>query len=97
MERRDFIKILGTGAATAALASCGLKKGNDLDPLGHHTGDIPKDKMTYRDNPTSGDCVSLLGYGMMRLPNKPQKASSDGTPAPEEIELVPPPLDLLGV
>ncbi len=86
MERRDFIKILGTGAATAALASCGLKKGNDLDPLGHHTGDIPKDKMTYRDNPTSGDRVSLLGYGMMRLPNKPQKASSDGTPAPEEID-----------
>ena len=42
--------------------------------------------MTYRDNPTSGDHVSLLGYGMMRLPDKPQKTTSGGTPAPEEID-----------
>ena len=87
MERRDFIKILGTGAATAALASCGLKrKEGNIDPSGHHTGEIPTDKMTYRDNPTTGDRVSLLGYGMMRLPNKPQKAAANGVPAPEEID-----------
>ncbi len=87
MERRDFIKILGAGAATAALASCGLKKKDgDIDSLGHHTGDIPTDKMTYRDNPTTGDRVSLLGYGMMRLPNKPQEPSKDGSPVPEEID-----------
>ena len=71
MERRDFIKILGTGAATAALAGCGLKKNDgEIDPSGHHTGDIPTDKMTYRDNPNTGDRVSLLGYGMMRLPDQ---------------------------
>ena len=86
MKRRDFIKILGAGASTAALASCGLKKDKNLDPLGHHTGDVPTDKMTYRENPTSGDHVSLLGYGMMRLPDKPQKPSKDGTPATEEID-----------
>ena len=72
MERRDFIKILGTGAATAALAGCGLKKkDSDLDPLGHHTGEVPTDKMTYRDYPTTGDHVSLLGDGMLRLPDTP--------------------------
>ena len=86
MERRDFIKILGAGATTAALASCGMKKDKDLDSLGHHTGDVPTDKMTYRKNPTTGDRVSLLGFGMMRLPDKPQKPSKDDTPTPEEID-----------
>lgn len=27
---------------------------------------IPKDKMTYRINPKTGDKVSILGYGCMR-------------------------------
>jgi len=87
MERREFIKILGMGAATGALAGCGLKKDKgELDPLGHHTGEVPTDKMTYRKNPTTGDNVSLLGYGMMRLPDKPQEPSKDGTPVREEID-----------
>ena len=30
----------------------------------------PVGKMTYRTNPLTGDKVSLLGYGMMRLPTK---------------------------
>ena len=88
MERREFIKILGTGAATAALAGCGLKdpsqssQGKEASDANHPSGGA----MTYRDNPTSGDHVSLLGYGMMRLPDKPQKTTSGGTPAPEEID-----------
>ena len=87
MERRDFIKILGTGAATAALAGCGLKKGDgDVDPLGHHTGDIPTDKMTCRTNPTTGDKVSLLGYGMMRLPNKVGGTASNHGESEETID-----------
>ncbi len=90
MERRDFIKILGTGAATAALAGCGLKDPS-RPPLKGEENTLPLREgkggsMTYRDNPTTGDHVSLLGYGMMRLPDKPQKPSSDGTPAREEID-----------
>ena len=38
-------------------------------------GEIPTDKMTYRTSPTTGDRVSLLGYGCMRWPLKP---SPDG-------------------
>jgi predicted aldo/keto reductase-like oxidoreductase len=33
--------------------------------------------MTHRKNPNSGDEVSLLGYGMMRLP---QKEGEEGAP-----------------
>ena len=69
-SRRSFLKVFGAGTA-ATLAACVGKKGgqqsfddykNQVEPA---TG-----KMTYRTNPTSGDRVSLLGYGMMRLPTK---------------------------
>ena len=42
-----------------------------------HQVEPPKGKMTYRRNPTTGEQVSLLGYGMMRLP------TTDGTAARE--------------
>ena len=71
IDRRDFLKVSGTTAATAALASCGVKSGGtdgEVDYMGHHDGPVPTDKMTYRINPKQGDKVSLLGYGWMRLP-----------------------------
>ncbi len=70
MERRHFLKILGAGTAltTAAVYGCGDGKRTVVDPWGHHAGDVPKDKMTYRENPATGDRVSILGYGCMRLP-----------------------------
>ena len=90
INRRDFLKIAGATAATATIASCvGNSKGElgDLDPAGHHTGAIPTDKMTYRTNHNTGDKVSLLGYGMMRLPNKPVTPTKDpSAPAQEEID-----------
>lgn len=70
MDRRHFLKILGAGTAltTAAVYGCGDGKRTVVDPWGHHAGDVPKDKMTYRENPATGDRVSILGYGCMRLP-----------------------------
>ncbi len=65
INRRDFLKYMGAGAATAAVASC--------------AGNLPREQenavsereiageMTYRINPKTGDRVSLLGYGCMRL------------------------------
>ena len=61
MERRDFLKIVGTGAAATAVAAC--------------TGKAPQaaarkkepGEMTYRKS-RLGDKVSLLGYGCMRWP-----------------------------
>ena len=56
MDRRQFIKTTAAGAASAALASCGVKGGK---PQSEGT-------MEMRTNPINGDKVSLLGYGCMR-------------------------------
>jgi predicted aldo/keto reductase-like oxidoreductase len=68
-NRRDFLKTLGVGtvATTAALYGCGTKGkgGNDNVPMG---------KLTYRTNRHTGDKVSLIGYGFMRLPTKKDNA-----------------------
>ena len=63
LNRRDFLKVLGAGAATAALYGC--HAGN---PSGKADGSVPEGSMTYRINPHTGDKVSLLGYGCMRWP-----------------------------
>lgn len=75
LSRRAFLKTLGiAGAATAGLAACGGNKSGSASP----TADIPTDKMTYRVNPTSGDKVSLLGFGMMRLPSVSGRSAREG-------------------
>lgn len=68
INRRDFIKMLGTGtAATAAMLTTACKGKGGATAAGQEP---PKGKMTYRTNPNTGDKVSILGYGMMRLPVK---------------------------
>lgn len=87
INRRGFIKISGAVAATTALASCGGNSNADLgdiDPMGHHTGPVPTDKMTYRTNPKNGDKVSILGYGWMRLPMLPVEPTGDESNPPQE-------------
>jgi len=68
ISRRDFLKVLGMGSA-AALAACAGNKSTDSTADGTLT-EPPVGKMTYRVNHNSDDKVSLLGYGMMRLPMK---------------------------
>nr|WP_165041100.1 aldo/keto reductase [Dysgonomonas sp. ZJ709] len=75
--RRHFLKVLGAGAAvsTAAFYGCDPKN-KSLGGGTTNIGDVPTDKMTYRITPTTGDKVSLLGFGCMRWP---MKASPDGS------------------
>lgn len=70
MNRRDFIKIVGisTATATAALYGCRLDGKNKGETT---AANVPKGSMTYRTTPTTGDKVSLLGYGCMRWPTLP--------------------------
>ena len=84
ISRRDFLKTVGVaGLATAGLASCANKK-TDTPHASSANSEIPKDKMTYRTCHTTGDRVSLLGYGMMRLPTKPKSGAKEGED--EEID-----------
>ncbi|MCM1313679.1 MAG: aldo/keto reductase [Bacteroides sp.] len=79
IDRRSFLKILGVGAATttAALYGCGKKKEVADGSLGQHEGEVLDGKMTYRENPATGDKVSILGYGCMRLPTKSAESARD--------------------
>ena len=75
ISRRGFLKVMGAGAtvaAGAAVASCAPKKDPQYDPAGHHTTEVPVGQMTYRTTPSTGDKISLLGYGCMRWPTLPQ-------------------------
>lgn len=72
MNRREFLRRMGVGSAAAgaaALTACTSKTEIKGDEYTTETADIPKDQMTLRTNPTTGDKVSLLGYGCMRWPN----------------------------
>ena len=91
ISRRDFLKIFGAGtvATAATMVGCQNKVG-DLDPKG--TLKAQKGQMTYRTNPKTGDKVSLLGFGMMRLPvleSDPNKSGSGReNDAPIDQEMV---------
>jgi len=68
INRRTFIKTLG-GSAVATSAVLTACKGSDVGTTAA-TQEPPVGKMTYRTNPKTQEKVSLLGYGMMRLPTK---------------------------
>ena len=75
INRRDFLKVLGaTGLAGGAAAISGCKNASSTE------GNV---EMTCRVNPATGDKVSLLGYGMMRLPQTGEAAD-----APIDQEMV---------
>ena len=73
LSRRTFLKSIGIGAAAATVPTvvgCASKDkatGEQEPPTG---------QMTYRTNPKTGEKVSLLGYGMMRLPTLESNASA---------------------
>ncbi|MDR1141985.1 MAG: aldo/keto reductase, partial [Planctomycetaceae bacterium] len=82
-SRRDFLKIVGAGAAVSTAGFYGCEQ--NAQSVGNKTniGEVPVDKMTYRVNPYSGDKVSLLGYGCMRWPLK-QRADGKGEEVDQE-------------
>lgn len=82
ISRRSFLKALGGGAvaSSALLAAC-----KDGPQTTAKQQEPEKGKMTYRVNPGTKDRVSLLGYGMMRLPDK--NAGKDPSTGTGEIEI----------
>ena len=79
MNRRNFIKKLGLGLSVTGLAATGCKKSSSLSLSGTDSDrEVPTDKMTYRITPSTGDKVSLLGYGCMRWPLMPDPNGKEG-------------------
>ena len=72
ISRRSFLKLLGGGAVATAAVLTGCKPKKDTQATEEYVSQVepPVGKMTYRQNPTTKDKVSILGYGMMRLPSK---------------------------
>lgn len=74
--RRDFLKLLGGGAAVATATWVGCTPSKQQRG-GIALGEVPKGKMTYRTSSATGDVVSILGYGCMRWPRL-QTPAADG-------------------
>lgn len=87
INRRDFLKILGAGSAAVAFGSCVKDTGATIDNKYDKQSEPPTGRMTYRTNPKTGEKVSLLGYGMMRLPTT-DGGSARGSDAPIDQEMV---------
>lgn len=71
-NRRDFMKAAGVVAATLATSACSSK--SPVEKMGLLP--FPEGQMTYRTN-KKGEQVSLLGYGMMRLPTRKNRSAGD--------------------
>ena len=68
MNRRHFLRKLGLGAAVMAMDPLSVLAGETSRPQTVDGGNV-QNQMTYRVKHGSGDKVSLLGFGMMRLPD----------------------------
>ena len=67
MDRRTFLKGLAGASAIGVAAAVGCDNPNSKKAEGFAAGEVPAGKMTYRPD-THGQQVSLLGFGMLRLP-----------------------------
>ena len=85
LDRRQFLGKLGGGALALSAALAGCKPGKQAARSASGAGDVPVDQMTYRVNPKTGDKVSLLGYGAMRLPHKARGNGLEGEIDQEEF------------
>ena len=85
ISRRNFLKYMAGGSAAivpgAALLS-GCKRGSAT------VDSADGSSMTMRVNPNTGDNVSLLGYGMMRLPTLPEGSEEDPQTGPFDQEMI---------
>lgn len=88
MNRRDFLKTIGGGAvaSSALLSACTGRTADGQSPAESREPD--GSQMTYRTNPNTGDRVSLLGYGMMRLPVEGGASGRENSNAPIDQDMV---------
>ncbi len=81
ISRRKFIKLFGAGSLATVAAVTGCKQATNTDgSTDDYKNQVepPKGKMTYRVDPHTQKQISLLGYGMMRLPTMSGNSSREG-------------------
>ncbi|MBQ8128034.1 MAG: aldo/keto reductase [Prevotella sp.] len=75
LSRRDFLRRMGIGMGSA-VALTALEPFKALADNGAKTDDDDKTPlMTYRTQNGSGEKISLLGFGMMRLPKEQEEVN----------------------
>ena len=88
MERREFIKVTGLGAAAAVVAGAAQAQvqtlqGGDMKPIGPVTSKLAQHPdMKYRPLGATGEVLSLIGCGGFHL------AKPGGPTADEAVEIV---------
>lgn len=87
ISRRDFLKKLGFGAAATILVANSCDSKNAINQVISDNENQNGD-MTYRTNPNNGDKVSLLGFGMMRLPVEAGGTARENPDSPIDQEMV---------
>lgn len=91
MGRRDFLKKFGAAGVVvsgASLSGCSSGNKSNVNLSVEGTGGEPTGEMTYRTNPSTGDKVSILGYGCMRWPMKKDENGKDIVDQEKVNELV---------
>ena len=87
MDRREFLKHIGGAAVATSVVLSACKNNEKEAPV---VGNIidGQGEMTMRTNPNTGDKVSILGYGMMRLPVEEGGTLRDHPNSPIDQEMV---------
>ncbi len=73
-------------ASSALMAAC--KNDNNTTTVSSESITDGNGTMTYRTNPNTGDRVSLLGYGMMRLPVEAGGSARENPDSPIDQDMV---------
>ena len=87
MDRREFLKHMGGAAVATSVVLSACKNEISETPIAKNVID-GQGQMTYRTNPNTDDKVSLLGYGLMRLPVVEGGTLRDHPDSPIDQEMV---------
>lgn len=87
MDRREFLKHMGGAAVATSVVLSACKNEMSETPIAKNIID-GQGEMTLRTNPNSGDKVSILGYGMMRLPVEGGGSGRDNPESEIDQEMV---------
>jgi len=88
MNRREFIKHSAAAVAATSVLATACKNNEQRNASLPLKGETEGASMTLRVNPNTGDRVSILGFGMMRLPVQAGGTARENPDSPIDQEAV---------